>query len=1336
MEFVSARRKVGVVRQENARLTPQDEQLIDALQYELGPPTSQVLGGSWTGVNNSVVGMSEQIRQLEAELEAQSKELKAAKLRAECCQEETAQGDIVVAALSEELQTLRDELDNKTALGKRAEQQRNQALQNAERLREAFKDYKASVSIKLKKVMESESQLKESLIECDGEKEELQVKFRLLEQEKLQHDRTISQLQEKVRNVKATAADLQSQAEESRRKSSEMERQLAERTAECTQATSLCRELGNLRALNHSQEQRLAQSHREAEQSQAELAGLEATLALLHVRQGPGGPFCASPCMLPQIDYSGTAQLLKLKPGEGYQQLLRALQTIEAERLRQMGLNERLQERLSRAQEEMSSLQSSMAQRASHFQNLHSELLDKASQAADTEKELKRKSARAAALEKQLQEKTSAYSLAALKKTELENQLTEKTSRLQHYQSLMTQKQREYQQSLEGCKQSQSQLLTEQQHRIEKLQRSVTEAQSRVLEMEQELRSLQEERDAAQRAAVQLQTCLDRLAQEQQAEAKLKQELLESFKEQTSRSAAKICELQSSLSACKEKLKSFLRHMDEVKSDYETKLRTKRDQVSSLQEKLHSTNLTCQSSTEQNLQLQLCLQQQQSMLTESTARVSELEESQSQLQSQVSSLEQQVERARTCLQDEVRSREQDAQTSDKTLQEMKQHNARLSKSISHLTSEMEKCQAERLSKESELDHLKRDVSLKNCRISSLEEKLGSVKSQLVSKTDTVEDLEKKLHRSEAEQLYSVQRVQILEGQLQAAQGELAGALERLQELRDVLQRTQTISEEREAQVDKLTVQLSEAQRDLEDRTHEVLDLDNALKERQGELQQRAKLLDAAIKDHKQEMEMKAERLQRSLEARESQLEEVQRELSSRNTKGTWELGVCQQKLQKALEELKETQLQREALTRELDATKMRAKEKEAELCSLEEEVALKEACWLQAEAKLQSTISALEQQLELEKEQHGTELESLQQTRGQLLKVSEQISSSMRSSQEQLALKLQQSHTQLEEAKALCEQTKAQLEQTRTELDYARAEAGHLQTELEQSRARDRQGRTELEQSRILQEETRAQKSRLEAQLQQLEAQLRQSRIQLHAPEETVETPNDLLITESETTRLQARISGLGRAADRQNLNNHTLPPALPPASPKRLQTPLCTSSHAPSVPAGLATQTQPRPLNPAPSAPSDPRPASELSDWQQMIGIDSSLDLPPSLKATLREVFNKQPWDCSSSSVSSFPESVDRSWQGLGATDASVVSDVSFNPLTYVVDKQGDPDTEARSSLHGREEPHSESRRRASTGTVGGQEDETDLSSLTEMLRFVNQTLARQEDPSVWTST
>lgn len=101
--------------------------------------------------------------------------------------------------------------------------------------------------------------------------------------------------------------------------------------------------------------------------------------------------------------------------------------------------------------------------------------------------------------------------------------------------------------------------------------------------------------------------------------------------------------------------------MEEVKKSYESELQKKNEMVSfhtppglvsplfpcllslglpvpqtlSLQEKLRGATLVCRSADEQNVQLQLSLQQQQAMLTESAARVSELEESQSQLQTQV-----------------------------------------------------------------------------------------------------------------------------------------------------------------------------------------------------------------------------------------------------------------------------------------------------------------------------------------------------------------------------------------------------------------------------------------------------------------------------------------------------------------------------------------------------------------------------------------------------------------------------------------------------------------------------------------------------------------------------
>ncbi|XP_068458861.1 coiled-coil domain-containing protein 18 [Clinocottus analis] len=1343
-----SRKHFGCVRQENACLNMQDDDLIsnfDAMQYESASSKSQVRQrGPKIGVENSVAIMSKQIRQLQANLESQATELKAAELRADFSQEAAAHSDILVATLTEELSSLREELEDNTALSKRAEQQRNQALQNAETLKEAFRDYKATLSNKLKRVKESESKLKESLVECDREKEEWEMKCTVLVKENGEQSQTISQLKEEGRQVKSAAAGLQAQLEDAGQKVLHLERQLMERGAEIREQASLRKELENLHTLTESQEQRVAQSHREAQQSQAELASLDAILSLLHLREGAVGTLCIRPCMFPPVNYEGTAHLLKLKPGEGYQQLLRAMQSMETERSTQNSLCERLQERLSRAQEEISSLQSSMTQRATHYQSLHTELQDKVSQATDTEKELKRKSARVASMEKQLQEKTSAYSQAALTNTELERQLLEKTSTLQHYQSLMIKKQREYQQSLDKCKQSQSQQLTEQQHKIEMLQQCVQEAQSHMSLMEQEISSLRKERHEAQDAVLLLQCSADQLTQQRQVEVRQNEELLQSFKEQAAQSASTVCELQSSLSACKEKLNLYLQQMDNMKKNYESELQKNKNRVSSLQEKLHGASLVCHSSSEENLQLQLSLQRQQTMLTESTAHISELEESQNQLLEQVSSLEQQLERARASLQGEARNRERDTQERDKDLQEMKQHNVQLSKSVGHLTSEMTKCRGELASKDSELQRLRKDVNDKVFQVSCMDKTLQHTKKQLNSKSDMVMDLEEKLHRCEADRLNCVHRAKVMEGQLQAVQQELAETLEQLRELRDVLKSTQTIADERQASVEQLTVQLSKTQRELEERTHEMLDMDSALKKRQGELQQRAQLLDqleVAIKEHKQEMEKKVESLQQSLQARERELRDTQRELTDRNMK-------------------------------------------EVRLAGVEEELALKEARWLQLEAELQSMVTSLELQLDLEKEQHSEELESLQQTRGQLLKVSEQFSSTMLSSQEQLAAQLQQSQKQLEEAEI-------ELEQTKTQLDRSRKQVSHLQTRRDQTQTELLQSKTQLGESRILHEQTTAQNNLLHAQLEKLGTQLNQAKLQvarlqaeLQTSKKSMETSNEsLLIKESEATRLQARISCLERAADHKRLYSHALSsPALhtltsssessssshfPPASPQKLQATLPSSKPVHSTLLSL-TQTCSSPpahefLQPV-SSPraSDQTESNQTCDWLQKSSMDSSLDLPLSLKATLREAMGIRPWESSSppsplpssssSSSSSSPSpspaipsfTTDHSWQGLSNTEATPMSDLSFNPLTYMVDKRDavNLDTEDAYLQQRDEEQTSESRWESVCTLVGQEEeeeekkeddDDDDMNSLTGMLRFVNQTLAMQEDPSLW---
>lgn len=86
--------------------------------------------------------------------------------------------------------------------------------------------------------------------------------------------------------------------------------------------------------------------------------------------------------------YWTNVNLISVHVGERYQKLLAVLQLVEREKTRQASAAQGLQERLTRAQEEISSLQTSITERSSHYQQLHNQLLDKATQATSLEKEV------------------------------------------------------------------------------------------------------------------------------------------------------------------------------------------------------------------------------------------------------------------------------------------------------------------------------------------------------------------------------------------------------------------------------------------------------------------------------------------------------------------------------------------------------------------------------------------------------------------------------------------------------------------------------------------------------------------------------------------------------------------------------------------------------------------------------------------------------------------------------------------------------------------------------------------------------------------------------------
>lgn len=68
-------------------------------------------------------------------------------------------------------------------------------------------------------------------------------------------------------------------------KVSDLEQRLKDHGAKCRELSSFRNRVEELQSLTKAQEQSVAQSQRESQQNQTELASLEAILALLHLRE-------------------------------------------------------------------------------------------------------------------------------------------------------------------------------------------------------------------------------------------------------------------------------------------------------------------------------------------------------------------------------------------------------------------------------------------------------------------------------------------------------------------------------------------------------------------------------------------------------------------------------------------------------------------------------------------------------------------------------------------------------------------------------------------------------------------------------------------------------------------------------------------------------------------------------------------------------------------------------------------------------------------------------------------------------------------------------------------
>ncbi|KAM7099412.1 coiled-coil domain-containing protein 18 isoform 4-T6 [Molossus nigricans] len=1168
-EIKNLREKLNKLRQQNACLVSQNHSLmtkIESVHFELTQSRAKVsmLESAQQQAANVPI-LEEQIINLEAEVSAQDKVLREAEDKLEQSQKMVIEKEQSLQKSQEECIKLKVDLLEQSKQGKRAERQRNEALYNAEELSKAFQHYKEKVAEKLEKVQAEEEILEKNLINCEKENKRLQEKCGLYKSDLEVLKEKLRQLKEennngkeKLRIMAVKNSEVMAQLSESRQSILKLESELEDKDEILREKFSLMNENRELKLKREmfgfksslSKYQMSSLSNKEdnyigcCEANKMMISELRIKLAIKEAEiQKLQANLTANQLSQSLISCndnkeSGKLSSLETEPVKlGSSQLAESIKdknqhtvNMQYERERQKlasGIEE-LRTKLTQIEAENSDLKINMAHRTSQFQLIQEELLEKASNSSKLESEMTKKCSQLLTLEKQLEEKIVAYSSIAAKNAELEQELMEKNEKIRSLETNINTEHEKICLAFEKAKKIHLEQHKDMEKQIERLESQLEKKDQQFKEQEKTMSMLQQDIICKQHHLESLDRLLTENKREMEKENMKKDEALKALQNQVSEETIKVRQLDSALEICKEELALHLNQLEGNKEKFEKQLKKKSEEVYCLQKELKIKNHSLQETSEQNVILQHTLQQQQQMLQQETIRNGELEDIQTKLEKQVSKLEQELQKQRENSAEKLRKMEEkcDAATHEADLKRQKV--IELTGTARQVKLEMDQYKEELSTMEKEIMHLKRDGENKAMHISQLDMILEQTRTELDKKTNAVKELEKLQHHTETELTEALQKREVLETELQNAHGELKSTLRQLQELRDVLQKAQLSLEEKYTTIKDLTAELRECKMEIEDKKQELLEMDQALKERNWELKQRAAQvthLDMTIREHRGEMEQKIIKLEGTLEKSELELKECNKQIESLN-----------EKLKNTKEQLREKEfitLQNEQeisqLKKETERTQQKMKEMESVMKEQEQYIA----------TQYKENID-LEQELRLTREQMQNSHTELVEARHQQIQAQREIERLSR---------------ELEEIKQLSKEKEAHGNHLAEELGASQVREAHLearmQAEIKKFSAEVESLKEAYHLEMISHQENHAKwKISADSQkssVQQLNEQLEKAKLELEEAQDTVsslhqqvqdrneviEATNEaLLIKESELTRLQAKFSGHEREED------------------------------------------------------------------------------------------------------------------------------------------------------------------------------------------------------------
>nr|XP_030724545.1 coiled-coil domain-containing protein 18 isoform X2 [Globicephala melas] len=295
-EIKSLREKLNNLRQQNACLVSQNHSLmtkIESVHFELTQSRAKVSMLESAQQQAAIVPiLEEQIINLEAEVSAQDKVLREAEDKLQQSQKMVTEKEQSLQKSQEECIKLKVDLFEQSKQGKRAEQQRNEALYNAEELSKAFQHYEEKMAEKLEKVQAEEAILEKNLINCEKENKRLQEECGLYKSELEILKEKLRQLKEennngkeKLRIMAVKNSEVMAQLTESRQSILKLESELEDKDEILREKFSLMNENRELKVRIATQNERLDLCQQEIESSRVELRSLEKIMSQLPLKR-------------------------------------------------------------------------------------------------------------------------------------------------------------------------------------------------------------------------------------------------------------------------------------------------------------------------------------------------------------------------------------------------------------------------------------------------------------------------------------------------------------------------------------------------------------------------------------------------------------------------------------------------------------------------------------------------------------------------------------------------------------------------------------------------------------------------------------------------------------------------------------------------------------------------------------------------------------------------------------------------------------------------------------------------------------------------------------------